>query len=179
MKLTAPIIIKTVADYFNRSTDEVTSDDRHGDFVIARHISMYYIKDKCKLSLAKTGEFFEGKNGCKDHATVLHAIKSVNDQVETDRYFRRVFNEIKVLLDSGKMKEVGRFSITINFRFYYFRKPRMFAKVCKKYYFKHRFAIPVFQINHSIEKRPVRNPVYAGIISYNNQGQHGYVPHCL
>lgn len=162
MKLTAQIIIQIVADYCKLKVSDVVSKDRHGDPVMARHISMYYIREKLKLSFAETGSYFEGKNKVKDHASVLHAIKSVNDQVETDRAYRRIFKEIGNRLKSEN-KEWGlcKFSISINFRFYYFKLPRKFIVSTREMW-----------------TVPFVSP-FAGIPSRNDREYSGYREHSL
>jgi len=48
--------------------------------VQARQVAMYFSKNLTKSSLATIGSQIGGK----DHATVLHACKTVNNLVETD-----------------------------------------------------------------------------------------------
>lgn len=100
MKLTPEGIIKVVADYFKQTVQEVISTDQHRDIIKARHISIYFIRDYLKLSLPKTGKCFAGRNKYRDHATCISAIKSVKNQVETDRCYKSDFDKIKTILDS-------------------------------------------------------------------------------
>jgi chromosomal replication initiator protein len=99
MKLTPEIIIKTVADYFEVPVMEVLGTCRQGDLIKARHFSMYFIKDLLKLSLQATGNCFT-----RDHATIISAIMSVNNQVETNKFYACEFREVENLL-KNKLEE--------------------------------------------------------------------------
>lgn len=63
--------------------------NRHRDFVELRQVSMYCFKRKLKYSLLVYGDFFQ-----KDHATVLHSVKQVNNLLQTDQEFRERTAEI-------------------------------------------------------------------------------------
>jgi len=51
---------------------------------------MYFSKTLTKSSLASIGS----QIGNKDHATVLHACKTVNNLIDTDRTFKSQIDEI-------------------------------------------------------------------------------------
>ena len=57
----------------------------------ARQIAMYFSKILTKSSLATIGSQIGGK----DHATVLHACKTVNNLSETDKRFRVFIEDIE------------------------------------------------------------------------------------
>jgi chromosomal replication initiator protein len=59
--------------------------------VQARQIAMYFAKNLTKSSLATIGSQIGGK----DHATVLHACKTVNNLIDTDKRFRGYIDEIE------------------------------------------------------------------------------------
>jgi len=77
-------IIKIVFDYFGIPYETRDRKDRHRELVSARQISMFYLKQNTKLSLAQIGAMFR-----KDHATVLHSIKTVNNLADTDKCYRQ------------------------------------------------------------------------------------------
>jgi chromosomal replication initiator protein len=89
-EVTIDYIQKIVADYFNISVDHLLSKSRKREVVQARQIAMYFSKKMTKHSLASIGL----QTGSKDHATVLHACKTVNDLMETDKQFKRYVNDI-------------------------------------------------------------------------------------
>jgi len=77
-------IQKVVCDYFNIPVEMINSKTRKREIVQARQLSMYFSKKHTKASLASIGLHC----GNKDHATVLHACRTVNNLVETDKQFR-------------------------------------------------------------------------------------------
>ncbi len=80
-----------VCDYFSLSVDAIFTKSRKREVVQARQIAMYLSKQNTKNSLASIGEAI----GQRDHATVLHACKIVNDLMETDKNFRLSVHEIE------------------------------------------------------------------------------------
>lgn len=84
-------IQETVADYFNISIEQMRSKTRKREIVQSRQIAMYFAKSLTKSSLAAIG----AKIGGKDHATVLHACKTVTNLMETDKRFRAHVEEIQ------------------------------------------------------------------------------------
>ena len=83
-------IQKVVCDYFDISLDMINSKTRKREIVQARQLAMYFSKKHTKNSLASIGVAC----GNKDHATVLHACRTVNNLLETDRQFKTHVEEI-------------------------------------------------------------------------------------
>jgi len=90
-ELSIDYIQKVVSDYFNIPVDLMHSKTRKREIVQARQISMYFSKNLTKSSLALIGSQIGGK----DHATVLHACKTVNNLLDTDKRFRLYIEEIE------------------------------------------------------------------------------------
>ena len=84
-------IQKVVCDYFELSIDTLKSKTRKRNIVQARQLAMYFSKQLTKSSLANIG----ARCGGKDHATVLHACKTVNNLVDTDKDFRLYVQELE------------------------------------------------------------------------------------
>ena len=84
-------IQKVVSDYFNIPIDMINSKTRKREIVQARQIAMYFSKKFTKSSLATIGIHC----GNKDHATVLHACRTVNNLIDTDKQFRVYVDEIE------------------------------------------------------------------------------------
>lgn len=90
-ELTVDFIYKTVCGYFGLPTDSAQSKTRKREVVQARQIAMYFSKQMTKTSLASIGAQIGGKN----HATVLHACKTVNNLMDTDRQFNDIIGNIE------------------------------------------------------------------------------------
>jgi chromosomal replication initiator protein len=84
-------IQKVVCNYFSMSVDVLSSKTRKREIVQARQIAMYFAKNMTKCSLAVIGNAI----GNKDHATVLHACKTVNNLIDTDKNFKQDLEEIE------------------------------------------------------------------------------------
>ncbi len=67
---------------------------RKRELVFARQLIMYFMKKYTKMSLKSIGSEFAGaSNGKKkDHTTVIHSIRTVNNLMDTDEV---VLNEVK------------------------------------------------------------------------------------
>lgn len=89
-ELSIEYISKVVCDYFNMPVDALQTKTRRREIVQARQIAMYFSKNLTKFSLANIGT----QIGNKDHATVLHACKTVNNLIDTDKNFRMYVEEI-------------------------------------------------------------------------------------
>ena len=77
-------IQKVICNYFNLTLESLKSKTRKRNIVQARQLSMYFAKKLTKHSLAYIG----AQSGGKDHATVLHACKTVGNLSDTDKNFR-------------------------------------------------------------------------------------------
>jgi len=84
-------IQKIVCNYYNIGLEQLQSRTRKREIVQARQVAMYFSKSLTKSSLATIGSQIGGK----DHATVLHACKTVNNLIETDKRFRLQIDEIE------------------------------------------------------------------------------------
>ncbi len=83
-------ITKVVCDYFNMPLDVINSKTRKRQVVQVRQLAMYFSKKYTKASLAEIGLHC----GNKDHSTVLHSCRTVNDLIETDKIFRNYVYEL-------------------------------------------------------------------------------------
>jgi chromosomal replication initiator protein len=83
-------IQKIVCDYFNIPVDALNSKTRKREIVQARQLSMFFSKRHTKSSLASIGLHC----GNKDHATVLHACKTVLNLIQTDKQFKSYVDEL-------------------------------------------------------------------------------------
>jgi len=83
-------IFVTVCKYFNIDPAVAVKKTRKREIVQTRQVSMYFAKLYIKSSLAKIGQ----AHGGKDHATVLHAVKTVNNLIDTDKLFRRQIQQL-------------------------------------------------------------------------------------
>jgi len=84
-------ILQVVSEYFNTDENSILSNTRKREIVQVRQVAMYFAKQLTKMSLKSIG----ARLGKKDHATVLHAINTVNDLIQTDRRFKSQIEELE------------------------------------------------------------------------------------
>ena len=95
-ELTLDFIEKVICKYFNLTPEKLNSNTNKREIVQARQIAMYFSKILTKHSLAIIGKRFANR----DHATVLHACKNINNLIDTDKDILRQINEIEVKIKS-------------------------------------------------------------------------------
>jgi chromosomal replication initiator protein len=83
-------IQKMVADHFEMDLDTLQSKTRKRHIVQARQLAMYFAKKYTKASLASIGS----QIGKRDHATVLHACRTVENLADTDKQFRKYIDDL-------------------------------------------------------------------------------------
>ena len=70
---TVPRILRTVADYFKISKDDLISTKKSRRIALARQIAIYLAKELTQCSLPEIGAQFGGR----DHASVAHAVRKI------------------------------------------------------------------------------------------------------
>ena len=90
-------IQEIVSKFFNISIEDMKDKARNKEIVIARQVAMYFSKDFTNNSLKSIGFHFGGR----DHSTVIHAVQSVNDMIDTDNIFKKNIKEINRRISIG------------------------------------------------------------------------------
>ena len=90
-EITINYIITSVCEEMGTSQEDFFKSTRKRNVVQARQLSMYFAKKYTKASLVVIGE----KCGKKDHATVIHALKTIDNLLETDKQFRAMAEKIE------------------------------------------------------------------------------------
>jgi len=89
-QLTIEMILDAVCKYFNLDKALIHTASRKQEIVQARQITMYLAKLHTAYSYAHIGKIVGGK----DHATVVHACKTVKDQIEINKAYRATVENI-------------------------------------------------------------------------------------
>ena len=82
--LTMETIQKRVTEHFQIRLSDMTSKRRPNNIAIPRQIAMYLSRTLTKHSLQEIGDAFGGR----DHGTVIHACKAVDNMMEQDQTMR-------------------------------------------------------------------------------------------
>jgi chromosomal replication initiator protein len=92
--LTIETIQKRVADHFQIRHSDMTSKRRPNNIAIPRQVAMYLARTLTKHSLQEIGDLFGGR----DHGTVIHACKAVDNMCEQDATMRSSVEFLKTQL---------------------------------------------------------------------------------
>ena len=85
-----PDILEVVAQQFSVRVSDLQGKNRSKAFTYPRHISMYLARRLTSQSLEEIGGFFGGR----DHTTVLHANRTISQQVQQDEQLSALLDEI-------------------------------------------------------------------------------------
>jgi len=88
-------IQKTVADFYKIKVSDMFSKKRTRALARPRQVAMALAKDITSLSLPDIGDAFGGR----DHTTVLHACRKVQELCETDNTIQRDFQALQQILN--------------------------------------------------------------------------------
>lgn len=84
-------IISAVIDRLNISLENFQSKSKKHDIVLARQLAMYFSKKYTDYSLSAIGK----KCGNKDHSTVIYAIQTIENLIDTDKQIRALASDIE------------------------------------------------------------------------------------
>jgi chromosomal replication initiator protein len=90
-------ILKVVGRHFNVGRTDLLSPRRARSVVVPRQIGMYLAKKMTARSLPEIGRRFGGR----DHSTVLHAVRKIEDQIKTDDKLAREVALLIRLVEQG------------------------------------------------------------------------------
>lgn len=90
-KVSAQKILNIVSSYYNLSINQITGKIKTAQIVTARHIAIYLIRNMLDVSLKQIGEMFSNR----DHSTIMHSIKYVDDMLKENKQYKTVLDELK------------------------------------------------------------------------------------
>ncbi len=90
-EITVENIAKMVADHYELPLEKLRGKTRKRSIVIARQLSMYFAKNMTSNSLKLIGDNFGGR----DHTTVLHSLKAVQNMMDTNMLFKDEVEELE------------------------------------------------------------------------------------
>ncbi len=87
-------IIKTVANHYRIKQSAVRGKRRSKELVKARHIAMYLLRNELQIPLEEIGQWFSGR----DHSSVIHAIKKIEQDLIIDQNIQQDVSAMKMSL---------------------------------------------------------------------------------
>lgn len=94
--ITVDRVQRVVATHYDLRVSDLTGPRRPKNIAEARQVAMYLVRTLTKLPLIQIGEEFGGR----DHGTVIHACKVVNNNINGSSDFKRRVDNL-----AGKVKE--------------------------------------------------------------------------
>jgi len=96
--LTAEVIQRKVAEHYRIQMSDMTSKRRMQNIAFPRQVAMYLATQLTGMSLVSIGQAFGGR----DHGTVIHARKTVVNQMEVDANVRRTVEYLRAQLSMSR-----------------------------------------------------------------------------
>ena len=90
-EITPQLIIEVVSEHFHISVDQMISKTRSSDVAKPRQIAMYLCKNMTDSPLDTIGSLLGGR----DHSTIIHGIKKVTEDYDTNETTRTLIETIK------------------------------------------------------------------------------------
>lgn len=90
-EITPQLIIEVVSEHFQISLDQMISKTRSNDIAKPRQIAMYLCKNMTDTPLDSIGSVLGGR----DHSTIIHGIKKISDEYESNENTRNLIETIK------------------------------------------------------------------------------------
>lgn len=87
-------IVGAVSEHFNIPTRMITGKTRSQEVIQARHVAMYMAKKMTDHSLKEIG----ASMGHRNHATVIHAVSCITQQLDDNELLRKRIYQIKAAL---------------------------------------------------------------------------------
>lgn len=89
-ELFCEIVFKVIEEHYLLDSDYVFNKTRKREYVWARQIGMYIISKHSKINLSDIGRMYK-----KDHATVIHARKVINEQMDVAKHTKQEVKSIE------------------------------------------------------------------------------------
>lgn len=90
-EITPQLVIEIVSEHFNISTDQMISKNRSNEIARPRQIAMYLCKNMTDTPLETIGALL----GYRDHSTIIHGIKKITQEYETNENSHNLIETIK------------------------------------------------------------------------------------
>ena len=90
-EITPQLIIEVVSEHYNISMEKMLSKDRSKSVSRPRQIAMYLCNTMTDATLDGIGQLLNGR----DHSTILHGKKTIEEEYNNDEEFRKQIDTIK------------------------------------------------------------------------------------
>jgi len=90
-------ILDVVTGFYDTKLSDLLSKKRHKSITIPRQLGMWLARKHTRFSLEEIGGYFGGR----DHTTVMHAIKSVDQKIKVEEYFGKDIEKLEEQLSDS------------------------------------------------------------------------------
>ena len=91
-------ILKYVCAHFDVDQATLRGTQRNRGVAQARHVAIYMIRNMTNLSQDDIGKLFGGR----DHTTIMHSLRLVEQRLKTDKAFAETIKELKTNISTGR-----------------------------------------------------------------------------
>lgn len=105
-------ILKVIESNTGYTLDDLKASTKKEGIIENRQLAMFMISTHCKFSSTKIATLFNKKT----HGSVLHAVKVINNYLDTDKKFVEMFNKInnEIILCSPQYDNIEGMEILLN-----------------------------------------------------------------
>jgi chromosomal replication initiator protein len=93
-RITIQQILDAVTKYYNVRLSDLQSKKRHKSIAFPRQVCMYLARRHTRYSLEEIGGYFGGR----DHTTVLHAVRTIDQDTKDDRQVAEQLTQLEAQL---------------------------------------------------------------------------------
>lgn len=96
-QVTLQDITGAVTTYYNVKLSDLQSKRRHKSIAGPRQVCMWLARKRTRFSLEEIGGYFGGR----DHTTVMHSVKTIDDRISQDSQIAQQIEQIEQLMNCG------------------------------------------------------------------------------
>ncbi len=96
--ITIEYIVKFVSKELNVKPSEIRSKSRSKNIVYARRVSIYLARSLTQNTMPQLAQYF----GMKDHTTISHTMKKINELLKSDENFKVKIEELSNKISAGE-----------------------------------------------------------------------------
>lgn len=96
-EITTDLILNIVSEHFDVTSKDIQSQKRNAEFVIPRQVYMYLCRELIETPLTNIAKTL----GKKDHTTIIHGIKKIEEEMKYNEELKNKINIIKNILSSS------------------------------------------------------------------------------
>ena len=97
-KPSAESVIKTVANFYNVSYEDLISVKRSSDLTKPRHVAIYILHEFFDLSFPRIGEMLSNRT----HSSAIYAFQQIKKQLKENQNFSEQINSLRGLIERKK-----------------------------------------------------------------------------